>query len=482
VTISPVDDGEVEADETVVVTLQGSPAYTVGGAASATVSIVSDDVALPTVTVAATDATAHEAGGGAGVVTVTRSGSTSGALAVSYTVGGTAAGGSDYAGLAGSVTIGAGAATATVTISPVDDGEVEADETVVVTLQGSPAYTVGGAASATVTIVSDDVALSKQQIVTASGSEGLPQVVGYVESETSPSVVTMGTNLMAYDPAFRGGVFVAQGDLDGDGVPEIITGTGVGGGPHVRTYRTDNRDFGVSFLAYPPAFVGGIRVAACDVDGDGRAEIITAAGPGGGPHIRVWRLTGLTPSEVVGFFAYEPSFGDGVFVGCGDLDGDGVAEILTAPGAGGGPHVRAWRLNGGDVSEVLGFLAYDPHFTGGVFVAAGDVDGDARAEIITGTGPGGGPHIRVWGTSDGGGLFQLVGFMAYAPQFLGGVRVAAGDVDGDGLADIITGAGPGGGPHVQTFSVAGPEVTNTHSFFAYSPSFTGGIFVAGFQP
>ena len=88
-------------------------------------------------TIAATDATATEAGTTTGQYTVTRTGATTAALTVNYTVAGTATAGSDYVALAGSVQIPAGAATATVTVTPIDDTAVEADETVVATLGAS---------------------------------------------------------------------------------------------------------------------------------------------------------------------------------------------------------------------------------------------------------------------------------------------------------------------------------------------------------
>jgi hypothetical protein len=57
------------------------------------------------------------------------------------------------------------------------------------------------------------------------------------------------------------------------------------------------------------------------------------------------------------------------------------------------------------------------------------------------------------------------------------VRVAAADVNGDGVADVITAAGPGGGPHVRVFD--GQTNAELLSFFAYNPGFTGGVWVGG---
>ena len=139
-----------------------------------------------------------------------------------------------------------------------------------------------------------------------------------------------------------------------------------------------------------------------------------------------------------------------------DVTGDGVAEIITGAGPGGGPHVRAFSLAGGVVTEVASFYAYGPAFTGGVHVAGADLTGDGVAEIITGAGPGGGPHVRAFSVA--GGVTEVVGFYAYDPAFGGGVVVAGQDLTGDGVADIITGAGPGGGPHVRVLDVSGVTV------------------------
>ncbi|HYF00581.1 MAG TPA: DUF5605 domain-containing protein, partial [Planctomycetota bacterium] len=110
----------------------------------------------PTVTVAASDANASEAGTDAGTFTITRSGATTAALAVNVTIGGTASGGSDYASIGASVTLPAGSATAVVRVVPVDDTAVEGAETVALAVAPGAGYAVGTPSSAVVTIADND--------------------------------------------------------------------------------------------------------------------------------------------------------------------------------------------------------------------------------------------------------------------------------------------------------------------------------------
>lgn len=276
-------------------------------------------------------------------------------------------------------------------------------------------------------------------------------------------------SFFAYTPSFTGGVRVATGDVDGDGLTDYVTGAGPGAGPHVKVFSGATGAELRSFFAFDPGFTGGVFVAAGDVDGDGHADIVTGAGSGGGPHVKVF--SGATGEELHQFFAYDPAFTGGVRVAAGDVNGDGYADVVTGAGAGGGPHVKVFSLATDAVSH--SFFAYDPAFQGGVMVAAGDVDADGRADIITGAGPGAGPHVKVFSGSSGSALHQ---FLAYEPTFTGGVSVAAADVDGDGRADVVTGAGPGGGPHVKVFTATtGAELA---SFPAYAADFAGGVFVA----
>ena len=109
-----------------------------------------------TVTVLATDPDAIEGPPDPGVFTVSRGADTGGDLIVNYTVGGSAAEGSDFETLGGSVTIPDGASTGTVTVTPINDAEKEGDETVTLTLSGGDGYVVGSPDRGTVTIADDD--------------------------------------------------------------------------------------------------------------------------------------------------------------------------------------------------------------------------------------------------------------------------------------------------------------------------------------
>ena len=227
---------------------------------------------------------------------------------------------------------------------------------------------------------------------------------------------------------------------------KLVTAPGLGAPPSVRVIDATGTDR--SFLAYDPAFVGGVRVALGDVNGDGVLDIITGAGPGGGPHVRVW--DGATLTEIGGFFAYHPAFAGGVFVAAGDVNGDGRADIITGAGAGGGPHVASATAR--PSREIGGFFAYDPAFPGGV------TRGRRRRQRRR---PRRHRHRRgarrrtARARVERRDAHRDRRLLRLQPGFTGGVNVAAGDVDGDGLADIVTGAGrDGGGPHVRVWSGA----------------------------
>jgi outer membrane protein assembly factor BamB len=121
-----------------------------------TISYQASCESAPVVTVTAPDAAASETGPDPGTFRFSRTGSTTAALTVQYTVGGSAVAADYTPALSGSVTIPAGQASADVVITPVDDTAVEGPETVTATITPNAAYTVGTPSAATVTIADND--------------------------------------------------------------------------------------------------------------------------------------------------------------------------------------------------------------------------------------------------------------------------------------------------------------------------------------
>ena len=143
-----------------------------------------------------------------------------------------------------------------------------------------------------------------------------------------------------YDPSFTGGIYVASGktsnnrDASNFIYADIITSAGLGGGPHVKVYRLldalynaqgqpENWRFfeAASFYAYAPTFYGGVRVGVVNHGTSGLDDIITSAGVNGGPHVRLLNQTSVTdlvtfaPSQRMEFYAFDPTFLGGTFVG-----------------------------------------------------------------------------------------------------------------------------------------------------------------------
>lgn len=219
------------------------------------------------------------------------------------------------------------------------------------------------------------------------------------------------------------------------------------------------------FLAYEKEYKGGIKIAVGNVDGDKYSEIVTAPMEDSLPLINIFDTQGKLKKK---FYAYNKKFRGGVNVAVGDIDGDGIDEIITGSKLNDKPYVKIFD-NYGEQQAV--FLADDKDFFGGINVASGDINGDNIDEIVVGLGAGGKPKVKIFDK-----LGKLQGeFLAYASNFLGGVNVVIGDVDGDGIGEIITGAGYTGGPHVRIFNNQG-QLKN--QFFAFEENLRGGVTVA----
>jgi streptogramin lyase len=305
-------------------------------------------------------------------------------------------------------------------------------------------------------------------IVTGAGAGSLPEVRLF-----NAATGQLLKDFNAYDPRFLGGVRVALGNVDGTGVPDIITAPGPGGGPDVRVYSGITGNLIREFMAFSPFFQGGVNIASGDFNADGFDDIIVGADAGGGPEVKVYSGADATNSTILyDAFVYDSHFRGGVRVGAGDVEGNGHADVIAGPGATGGPDIRVISgLNGKLVQE---FLAYDVSFTAGVYVAGGNINPDGHADIIVGpeSGP---PNVKVFsGLNDS----LLQSFDAYTQFFLGGVRVSSlPDINGNGSYDILTGAGPTGGPQASVFNSS--TLVQLDSFYAYNVNQSTGIYVGG---
>jgi hypothetical protein len=265
--------------------------------------------------------------------------------------------------------------------------------------------------------------------------------------------------------------------------PSIVGAIGSGPGiPNSVSVYDETGAIIHTFQPYAAAFTGGVNVAVGDVTGEGVLDVVTGAGPSGGPHVEVFDGAALLNGidrPLISFFPYAQAFTGGVYVAAGDIDsnfgGDHRAEIVTGPGFGGGPDTRAFAFdsNGTNMRQILQFAAYDQSFTGGVRVALADFGGDNGGvpgsktmgddEIVTAPGPGGGPHIRMWDYDaqefDPDNFMNLIA--GFGAGFTGGFYVSGGyltnnkDEDGFVYADLVVTADAGGGPHLLTYRLDG---------------------------
>ena len=351
-----------------------------------------------------------------------------------------------------------------------------------VSISGTGLVTVTGlqpntSSTATITTTQTNFVSGSGQVTATSLAPTAPLVIG-----TPPPTSSGGSSTVAlYDPVtgaeagtavpfpgFDGQIKVVSGDFNGDGVGELIAGAGFGGGPAIAILNSQTGEVMEAFFAFDQAFTGGVFVAVQDTNGDGILDIIASAGPSGGPEVRIFDGSNLTVLR--SFYAYALDFSGGVSVATIDFNNDGILDLVTGAGAGGAPHVKVY--DGATNAIISQWYAYPVTFTGGVFVAVGDIGNDGNIELITGAGAGGAPVVAVWDPLTGTLLAQ---FMAYAEEFKGGARVGINDGNSDGIADILTGAGPGGGPHVKVFSF--PDLDILFQFYSGEETNPGGVFV-----
>ncbi len=325
-------------------------------------------------------------------------------------------------------------------------------------------------------LISSGSALAQNGVIVVGAGAGDPPEVRLYE----PLTGTLLDSFMAYDTGFTGGVRVAVGDVTGDGVADIITGAGPGGLSLLRVFDGVTHAMLLDVYPYGSRFAGGVNVAAGDLNGDGFDEIITGPAESSPPTVVVY--DGATLTEIGSFDGDDPSFERGLHVATGDIDGDDdivTGRVFGPNGSGFGPNSKMNIFNGPIGGSLGTGLAYSTFVQSGVFVAAGDLDNDGKDEVIAGPD---GPIGSLTETFNDTGMTGALMFFAFAePNFGGGVRVASGDVTGDGIDEIIVGAGPWAstviGPLINVYS--GDASTLISSFFAGDPMNANGIYIAG---
>ncbi len=303
-------------------------------------------------------------------------------------------------------------------------------------------------------------------------------------------------------PGFSGGLRTAQADVTGDGTPDVIVGTGPGVTNQVLVFDGTTQSLISSFSPFETSFSGGLFVTAGDLNNDGVAEIIITPDQSGGPVVAVYNDNGEDFVELTRFFGIEdPNFRGGARVGVGDINGDGISDLAVAAGFGGGPRMALFDgqrvLNNETETKIVpDFFVFEQSLRDGAYVAVGDLNGDGFGDLYLGGGPQGGPRVRVFSgaflitgnfdTNDPGLTqdVQLANFFGDDPNSRSGIRVAAKDLNNDRQDDLLVGQAEGRGSLVIGYDAASTPLNDTppdelfnETVFGDVPGFPGGVFI-----
>jgi hypothetical protein len=278
------------------------------------------------------------------------------------------------------------------------------------------------------------------------------------------------SSFFAFDKKMRFGANMAVGDVDGDKKKEIIAGTGLSptNGAIIKVLDWKGKEIS-SFRAFSSRKDCGVNVASGDIDGDGKDEIVAGTAPGFSclPELKIFTGKG---KKIKRFFPFNKKIRRegrkryGLNVACGNIMRDKKDELIV-----GFAHLRQNETNfkildfkGRDIKYFLPYIGRKC----GVTLNSGDINGDGYDEIITAPGPdeSNPANLKVIGSR----LDTLFDFTVYSGQvgpsesrFVYGLNVAAGDIDGDGKDELVTGPGPGP-EYPSEVSILKP--TGKHSF------------------
>lgn len=275
------------------------------------------------------------------------------------------------------------------------------------------------------------------------------------------TIPTTGDVVSLFDGKFRGGASVAVTDLGGNGDEEFIVGAGSNGGPQVEIYNTDRKKVR-AFFVFDRKTKAGVNIAAGDLDGDGKAEIVVAPHLGYKPTIEVYDGNGKLKKQ---FYAFEKNYSGGVRVAVLPFVNGQPGQIIAASGLGREMEIRFFDLNGKQTQTSL--FPYGKKIGEGVTIAAGFSTILGEDAVVIGAPSGHKPSVRVYGLESK--KIQRY-FLAYGEKMKSGVWVGfKNDL-------IVTGPNLGGGPDVRTYDLNTSTLQQQVSVF--ESKYRGGVRVA----
>lgn len=207
--------------------------------------------------------------------------------------------------------------------------------------------------------------------------------------------------------------------------------TVVASGPYVQIYNKNGRKIR-QWAPYGESYTGTVNISVGQAKKKRKRFIVTGRSSDV-PEVKIYNLKGRQQSSCI---PYDAAFRGGVNVGTGNLRGGRRDEIVVSAAYGGGPHVRV--LNAGCKLIDPGFFAFSKNLRNGVNMAVGNIDGRGKPEVITATGAGSSPKIRIYRKK--GKTWKRVGrtFRPYSKSDTSGVLVSAIDIDDNGKDEIVT--------------------------------------------